>query len=60
MAPFDEPIVATDAIELAHVPPAGVAVSVVVVPWQIVPLLIADGDAFTVSCVVTKQVALVP
>ncbi len=49
-AAFDEPIVATAVVLLLQVPPAGVALSVVVIPIHVcVVPLITDGRAFTVT-----------
>jgi len=50
------PTVPTEGVELDHVPPAGVAVSVVVAPAQNAPApAIPVGEATTVTVLVAKQ-----
>lgn len=58
--PEAAPTLPTDGLLLLHVPPLTASVNVIVVPIQsaIVPM-IADGDAFTVSVVVTEPHAVV-
>lgn len=57
VTPVDEPTVATDVAELVKVPPAGVALSVVQVPMQVLPgPVMAPATGFTV----TTAVALPP
>jgi len=59
--PDIEPTVATDVFELVHMPPAGVAESVVVLPVQIeapgtpVAPTAITGTGLTVTSIVTKQ-----
>jgi len=59
--PVAEPTVATALLELVQVPPAGVAVKVVVLPVQMdapgtpVAPTVITGVGFTVTSIVTKQ-----
>ena len=54
--PVETPTVPTRPLLLLHVPPAGVPVSVVVLPAQIVVVpVMGAGSAFTVATAVLKQ-----
>ncbi len=56
IVPVLEPIAAVPGASLNHVPPAGSALSVTEVPWQVLSVEpIAPGNAFTVATAVTLQ-----
>lgn len=56
--PVAEPTAATAGLLLTHVPPDGVAVSVVVTPAHILSVPLMAGAGFTVTVVVAAQPVL--